>query len=166
MVVHLQKHVTDVDEILGISSLGDVEDLIFRVLDNMRNAVLLAVSGVGDVSADLDQTAQNALVLYDLGIVLYVHGTGDNVAQMSDIVLAARLLVNTHANKCVNERYGVDLIVFRVKLLHGKKDLLVLADVKIRALYRSRDLVEGIGVDKDTAQQRLLRHHGKGKLSD
>ena len=143
-------------EVLGITSLGDLKYFVFCVIDYVCGGFVLSVSHVGDLAAGGDKSAKDALFLDYLGIVLDVERVGNHLSESSDIILSARFVIYSLAHEGIDESYDVDLAVGDKELAHGEIYLCVLGDIEVGGAYRIRYFVEGIGVDKDRSEKRLL----------
>jgi hypothetical protein len=77
---------------------------------------------------------------------------GNDLRDGTDILFSARLIVYARPHESLDERDHVDGVVGHIQLAHGKKDLLVLGEIKIVRGHQICQLVEAFGVDEDGAQ--------------
>ncbi len=142
---------------------GDLEDGMFRLVQDAVDVHAGIVALVEDLGGRADETAQDALFLDDLGVIGDVDRRGDIVHQRGEIGRSPDLFHPFLILEDVAQGDQVARLVPVGKLDDGGKDLPVGLAVEVGRLQQLQNRVQGQIVQQDAAQNGLLRFEVLGR---
>ena len=138
-------------------ALGEGEDLVLGLVEEGLDVGRRLVAAHRDLGAGLDQRAQDRLVLHDARVVGDVGGGRHALGQLGQIRRAADVLQLVAPAQRVGERDQIDRLVALAELDDRAHDLAVRLAVEVLRDDQLDGTVEGVVVEQDAAQHRLLR---------
>ena len=111
-----------------------------------------------------DKLTEQALLLYDRGVILYVEGVRHSLTESFDIVLSARFTVYALCDQHIYEGHYVYFLICQKQLVHRREDLSVLGQIEVGRRYRIGNIVKRVGVYENSAQKRLLGDKREGQF--
>ena len=100
--------VADADEPLANAALGDVEDGLFRAIEQLGDLLLALIARLHDAAAGVDQAAQHSLLLDDAAPVLDVGDARQTIEQAGQVGRAAGRFKQLPPAQLVLEGHQVD----------------------------------------------------------
>ncbi len=117
----------------------------------------MLVAHLGDLVADPDEGAQDALLAHDAGVVSGVGGSRHEFGQGMDELAPARSIEHAIAFELRTQRDHVDLLATVVEREHGSVDQAMGVSIEVVSGQQLSDGGDGVGVDQHRPKHRLLR---------
>ena len=149
----------------GVSSLGELKDLLLRLVHDLFHLVLLVIAGAGDFFVDADHLAQQRLLSDDPRIGFDIGGRRHLVDQIQDHTAAVDLRRKILLPKPCLQRHGIDRFPFLVHLQDRGKEDSVLPCIKVLFLEHFRSDLDRLRVHQHCADDGLLRFDTMGHYS-
>ncbi len=164
-VHHIPHHRADGHQLPVDAAFADAKDQLLGPIHHVIHIVAFVVGQLGDATGGVDQTAQDGRALDDAGVVVHIDGRGRAVDQLGDIGRAADLFQATAALQLVHQGDKVRRLPPLVEQQHGLVDPGVALPEKVLGAQEVGDLDDGVRVDEQRAQHRLLGLHvGRRRL--
>ena len=136
--------------------LGEVEDDLLRLVDELARLADALAAEPGDLLAGANEPSQSGCLLDDAGVVLDVRSGGDQRRELGDAGGAADLLELAPLLELVRERDRVDGLALGPQREAGAVDRAVRAAVEIGGVDDLGDRADrGLG-EEHRAENRLL----------
>ena len=132
--------------------LLDGEDLLLAQVQQGRDVAGVLIAELGDLVADADEGAQNALFAHDAGVVRGIGGGRHELGQSVDELASAGALERAVALELRAQRDDVDLLAAVVELHDGAEDQAMGVTVEVVGGEQLCDGGDGVGVDEHRAQ--------------
>ena len=146
------------DEVFGLVFLGDVEDELFRAVEDIAGLALAGIRHIRDLGGGFDEPSEQGLFADDADIVVEVGGVGDGVDEHTEVAVAAGLIKGSLGDELVDEGDDVEVVaVLEEDAAHGLVDMAVLFHIKVFRADKTRDVVHTFGVYQQKAEDGLLR---------
>ena len=148
-------------EVLGGSTLGDLEDLGLRAVDNLGHVLALGagVAVLDDASTGVDQTTQHGLLGHDLGIEGGVGGCGHCLGQRHQVGSTTDTAELTSTVELGGDRHRVGGLATAVEVQDHVVDGLVGGPVEVTRTQYLEDVSDGVLAQQHAAEHRLLGSH-------
>ena len=149
----------DILELEGFAAdlvLGDGEDLVLGRLEQLLGGELVGITVADDLGRAFDQLAVGRFFLDDVGVVLGVGGGGNAFDDLGEDVVTADLLELIALLQLFGEGDGVDRLAGVVEVSNGRVDHLMGIAVEVFGAQEDDDVVEGLVVEQDAAQDAPL----------
>src|SRR5215216_2517734 len=159
LVEEAVEHISHRDEVFALPPLRDREHGALGGIEGILGVDSLAEADIDDLGAGVDETAQRRGALDDASVVLDVDGGGDGVEQTGEIRETACLVVLTASLQLVGEGDEVSRLAPVIKVENRAIDETVGDGVEVFRPQECRHPDDGVPVDEETAEHRLLRLH-------
>ena len=138
------------------AALGDFEDFVLGLVEELVDARGRVVGGGGDFGRGRGERAQYRLLAHDARVVGDVGGGRDAGGELGDVSRAADRFELAARAQRVGHRDGVDRLVAVRQLGHHAKDLAMRLAIEVVGVEDFEGLVDGLVLEQDRAEHRLL----------
>ena len=149
----------------GISPLGDLEDLLLRLIHDLFQLVLLTIAGAGDLFIGSDHFPQQRFLSDDPRIGLDIGRRRNLIDQIQDhraaVDLRRKILLTESCLQC----HRINSFTFLMHLQDRGKEDSVLTGIKVLFLKRLRSDLDRLRVHQHCADHGLLRFYTMGHYS-
>ena len=136
--------------------LGDLEDRLFRIVEDQVGVVLGLIRGREDAVRGVNQVAESGLLLDDAGVVLDVCRARHAVGERRDVGRPADLLQLPCARQLLLERDQIDRVAALAQVHHLVEDAAVRVAEEVARVDQLGGVVERVVVDEDRAENGFL----------
>ena len=138
------------------AALGDFEDLVLGLVEELVDPRRRVVGGRGDFGRGRGERAQHRLLAHDARVVGDVGGGRDAGGELGDVGRAADRLELAARAQRVGHRDRVDRLIAVRQLGHHAEDLAMRLAVEVVGVKDFERLVDGLVLEQDRAEHRLL----------
>ena len=135
----------------------DVIDLLFCIVQYVRDGLILGIALVADLSAGADEAAQDAFFLHDAGVGLRVGRRGHGARQRHQVRRAADAFHHAAAVQLVRHRHQIHRPSCGIQRTHGFEKRLVDSRIKVVALEGFDRHHHGFSAEHHRAQKGFFR---------
>ena len=148
-----------------ISPLGDLKDLLLRLVHDLFQLVLLVIAGAGNLFVGADHFPQQRFLRDNSRIGLDIGGCGHLVDQVQDHRAAVDLRRKILLAKSCLQCHGINGFALLMHLQDRGKEDSVLTGIKVLFLQRLRSDLDRLRVHQHCADHGLLRFYTMGHYS-
>ena len=138
------------------AALRDFEDFVLGLVEEFVDARRCVVGGGGDFGRRRSERAQYRFLAHDARVVGDVGGGRDAGGELGDVSRAADRLELAARAQRVGHRDGVDRLVAVRQLGHHAKDFAMRLAIEVVGVEDFKGLVDGLVLEQDRAEHRLL----------
>ena len=150
----------DGNEVLFDEFLRDFEEALFGLVELLLDIFAFVVAHFGDIASGGDEAAERRFSLHEFGVVGDIGSTWDAVDESGKRRGTAHGVYVTLFFEAVGNGEDIDRFARFVELDHGFVDHAVYVAVKVVCLENIGDFGDGVFVEHERSQDRLLRLFG------